>query len=155
VALLARTLVPRARLALDVSTALGIGVANGLAAAAVVVTRGLGVDATLFLIACAAVYDAGAYLVGTGASAVWEGPVAGMVALIPVSVLAGVLLVPPFPPGSPIVLGALAAVLAPLGPLVATALLGRREFDAPGLRRLDSLLLLAPMWAWAATRYLG
>jgi Cytidylyltransferase family len=153
-ALLVRTLA-NGSLARDVSVALLIGVATGTAAASVVATRGLGLNPAFFLLACAAVYDVGAYLIGTGAGAVWEGPVAGMVGILPVTILAGVLLVPPFPAGGPLLLGILAVALAPLGPLLATALVGDRELDAPGLRRLDSLLLLGPMWAWVATRLIG
>ena len=148
-------LLPGSGTARDLARALLIGLLNGLAAGSVVATRALGADVALYLLACAGVYDAGAYVVGTGAAAVWEGPVAGMVALLPVAVLADVLLVPPLPAGGPVALGILAALLAPLGPLVASAVLGRRDLDAPGLRRLDSLLLLAPMWAWAAGRFLG
>jgi hypothetical protein len=154
-ALLVRTFSPHGGLARDVAMALLIGVATGTAAASVVATRDLGMNPTFFLLACTAVYDVGAYLIGTGAAAAWEGPAAGMVGIVPVSVLASVLLVPPFPGGGPILLGFLAVALVPLGPLLATALVGDRELDAPGLRRLDSLLLLGPTWAWAATRLIG
>jgi CDP-diglyceride synthetase len=155
VALLVRLFSSVGSLARDVSVALLVGVVTGTAAASVVATRELGMNPTFFLLACAAVYDVGAYLIGTGAGAAWEGPAAGMVGIVPVSILAGVLLVPPFPAGGPILLGFLAVVLVPLGPLLATALVGDRELDAPGLRRLDSLLLVGPMWAWAATRLIG
>ncbi|HWC11863.1 MAG TPA: phosphatidate cytidylyltransferase, partial [Acidimicrobiales bacterium] len=154
-ALLARTFVSDEAAARDLSVALLIGLTTGTAAASVVATRELGMSPTFFLLACTAVYDVGAYLIGTGAGAHWEGPVAGMVGIMPVAILAGILLVPPFPGGAPILLGALAVVLAPLGTLVATALAGDRELDVPGLRRLDSLVLLGPMWAWAATRFLA
>jgi CDP-diglyceride synthetase len=154
-AFLVRTFTPPASPLRDVSTALLVGVATGTAAGSVVVTRELGMNPAFFLLACAAVYDVGAYLIGTGAGAAWEGPAAGMVGIVPVSILASVLLVPPFPAGGPLLLGFLAVVLVPFGPLLATALVGDRELDAPGLRRLDSLLLLGPMWAWAATRLIG
>ena len=49
-----------------------------------------------------------------------------------------------------LVLGGVAATLAPLGPAVAGRLLGERHAPVPALRRLDSLLLLAPAWAIAA-----
>jgi len=139
---------------LNVSLALLIGMATGVAAASLVLAREVDVEAAVYLLVCACVYDAGAYLVGTGAAAAWEGPLAGVVALIPVTILAAVVLVPPFPPGTPLALGLLAAVLAPLGPLAGTALLGRRDADAPGLRRLDSLILLGPAWAWLMTTVL-
>ena len=50
--------------------------------------------------------------------------------------------------------GALAMVLAPLGPLAASVVLGGRDAPAPALRRLDSLLLLGPVWAWSAAAVL-
>ena len=59
-------------------------------------------------------------------------------------------LVPSFDGGSPFLLGFVAAVLAPLGPLAASIVLGDRDANAPALRRLDSLLLLAPVFAWLA-----
>jgi len=147
-AILVRTFVAHRPGAQDLALAMMIGVATGSAVAAMALTREVSTPAALFLLACACTYDAGAYLVGTGASAAWEGPLAGVVALIPVTILAAVVLVPPFPSGTPLALGLLAAVLAPLGPLLGTALLGRQDADAPGLRRLDSLILLAPAWAW-------
>jgi molybdopterin synthase sulfur carrier subunit len=154
ISLLTRSLVINRRVSRNLSLAVLMGTVAGAAAAATVLTRAVSAEAALFLLACACTYDAGAYLVGTGASAVWEGPTAGVVALIPVSILAAVVLVPPFPSGTPLALGLLAAVLAPMGPLAATALLGSREADAPGLRRLDSLIFLAPAWAWLVTTIL-
>ncbi|MGI9022215.1 MAG: phosphatidate cytidylyltransferase [Acidimicrobiales bacterium] len=147
-ALLVRTFVTHRESAHSVSLALLIGTATGAAAASVALTREVDASAAIYLLACACIYDAGAYLVGTGASAAWEGPLAGVVALIPVTILAAVVLVPPFPSGTPLALGLLAAVLAPLGPLAGTAMLGSQEADAPGLRRVDSLMLLGPAWAW-------
>jgi sulfur-carrier protein len=135
----------------DLAFALAIGAVIGAAAAGPVVTRDLGIAPTLFLLACVATYDASAYLVGTGASSSWEGPVAGIVALIPVTLIGAIILSPPFPSGAPLALGVLAGALAPVGPLAGTALIGSRDADAPGLRRLDSLILLGPAWAWWAT----
>jgi hypothetical protein len=153
-AVIVRVFVNHKGTAENVALALVIGMATGSAAAAVALTRDVNIAAAVYLLACACIYDAGAYLVGTGASAAWEGPVAGVVALIPVTILAAVVLVPPFPGGTPLALGLLAAVLAPLGPLAGTALLGRRDADAPGLRRLDSLIFLGPAWAWLVTTIL-
>ncbi|HUQ62949.1 MAG TPA: MoaD/ThiS family protein [Acidimicrobiales bacterium] len=131
-----------------------VGVSLGLAAAAPVLLRADHIEAAFLLLAYAATYDAGAYLVGTGASSVWEGPVAGVAALIPVVILSAVLLVPPFQPGTPVLLGLLAAILAPLGPLVGSAVVGDGEAHAPGLRRLDSLIVLGPIWAAAAVAFI-
>ena len=44
------------------------------------------------------------------------------------------------------VFGGFAALLCPLGQVVASALLPRADAPAPALRRLDSLLLLGPTW---------
>ena len=138
----------------DVGLTLAIGVVIGVAVAAVVLLRHVDSQAPLLLLAFAAAYDAGAYLVGTGAASAWEGPAAGVATLIPVTMLSAVILVPPFPEGTPLLLGLLAAVLAPCGPLVGSALLGERDASASALRRLDSLLVMAPVWAWVAAAFL-
>jgi CDP-diglyceride synthetase len=138
----------------DIALTTTIGVAAGLAAAAPVLVRHTGIAATLLLLALVCLYDAGAYLVGTGASSAWEGPAAGVAALIPLTIFAEVVLVPPFAGAQPLFLGLLAAVLAPAGPVAASALLGDRSGHAPALRRLDSLLLLGPLWAWCALIFL-
>ena len=74
-----------------------------------------------------------------------------MAALIPVVLVSGVVLVPKFPDPTPLALGAAAGVLVPLGTVVASMLLRDPEARAPALRRLDSLLLFAPVWAAALT----
>jgi CDP-diglyceride synthetase len=122
----------------------------GLAAAGPVLLRRDGLVAALVLLAYAAVYDTGAYVVGTGAARAWEATVAGMFSIGAVTLAVAAVLVPPFRGASPWALGALAAVLAPLGPLAGSALLGDRRARAPALRRLDSLLLLGPLWSLAA-----
>jgi CDP-diglyceride synthetase len=137
----------------DVALTLLIAIPVGLAAASPVLLRGLGLAAPLSLIAFAACHDAGAYLVGTGASAWWEGPVAGIASIVCVTLFVAVL-VPSFHGGSPFLLGLLAAVLAPIGPLAASVVLGDRDAPAAALRRLDSLLLLGPVWAWSAAALL-
>jgi hypothetical protein len=138
----------------DIALTLAIGVPIGLAAASPVLVRHTGIAATLLLLALICFYDASAYLVGTGAASAWEGPAAGITALVPVTIFAQVALLPPFSGTEPLVLGLLAAVLAPIGPVAASALLGDRAAHAPALRRLDSLLLLGPLWAWVAVIFL-
>ena len=138
----------------DIALTMAIGVPVGLAAASPVLVRHTGIAATLLLLAMVCVYDAGAYLVGTGASSPWEGPAAGVAGLIPVTIFAEVVLIPPFAGAQPLFLGLLAAVLVPAGPVAASALLGDRSAHAPALRRLDSLLLVGPLWAWCAIVFL-
>jgi len=155
VTLLARLFSVTKAPARDVGLTLTIGVVVGLAVASVVLLRTVNVQAPLLLLAFAAAYDASAYVVGAGAARAWEGPVAGIFMLIPVTLLSAVTLVPnPFPTASPFLLGLIAAVLTPFGPLAGSALLGSRDAPAPALRRLDSLLVLAPVWAWCAAALL-
>ena len=152
--LVARLAAPTRAPSRDVALTLVIGIAVGLAAASPVLLRDLGIHAPLFLLAIVAAYDASAYLVGTGASAHWEGPAAGVAAIIPLTMFAGIVLVPPFHGFAPLLLGALGALLAPFGPVAASALLGDATASAPALRRLDSLLVLGPVWAWCAAAFL-
>jgi len=59
-----------------------------------------------------------------------------------------VLRVPPFD-GTPVfAFAALAAVLCPAGQLAASAILPAADAHAPSVRRIDSLLILAPVWVW-------
>jgi len=133
----------------DVALTLLIMLPIGLATASPVLLRHTGVAAPLALFAFAAAHDVGAYLVGTGAANDWEGPVAGVASIVCVTLFVAVL-VPSFGAGGPFLLGLVAAFLAPLGPLAASIVLGDRDANAPALRRLDSLLLLAPVFAWVA-----
>jgi hypothetical protein len=72
-----------------------------------------------------------------------------MAAIVCVTLFVAVL-VPSFSGAAPFVLGLVALVLTPLGPQAGSIILGDRSANAPALRRLDSLLLLAPVWAWMA-----
>jgi hypothetical protein len=132
--------------ALTMLVALGIG----LAAASPVLVRRLGLVEVIVLLSLVGTYDASAFLVGTGAARWWEGPAAGIAFVFAVTLAAAAVFVPPFGGASPWLMGALAAVLAPLGPLVAPRLTGDDTAPVPGLRRLDSLLILGPIWTLAA-----
>ena len=147
----AAALASRGEAAADPLVTATVALFPALAAAAPVLLRRDGLVAAAVLLALAAAYDTGAYLVGTGAARAWEGMAAGVLSIGAVTLAVAAVLVPPFRGSSPWVLGALAAALAPLGPLVGTALLGDRRARAPALRRLDSLLLLGPLWALAAS----
>jgi CDP-diglyceride synthetase len=148
-AMVARVATPTRAPSRDIALTMMIAVPIGLAAASPVLLRGMGLAAPIALIAFAAFHDVGAYLVGTGAAADWEGPVAGVASIVCVTLFVAVL-VPSFRGGSPFLLGLIAAALAPAGPLAASVILGDRSASAPALRRLDSLLLLGPVWAWTA-----
>jgi hypothetical protein len=136
---------------------LGIACVLGVAGSAPVLTRAAwGALAALVLVGLVCCYDAAAYLVGTGANGAWEGRAAGAVATVPLVLLTAAVLVPPFRGVSPWVLGAAVAGLAPVGGLVATRLLGSADRRAPGLGRLDTLLVAGPVWlALAAVLHVG
>jgi len=127
-----------------------IAVGAGLAAASPVLLRSDGLVPAFVMLSFAHVYDAGAYVVGTGARSPWEGTAAGVASIAAVTLAAAAVLVPPFRGFSPWLLGGLAALVTPLGPAAATAILGDKRRRTPALRRLDSLLVLAPVWTLAA-----
>ncbi len=91
-------------------------------------------------------YDAGDFLVGSAASTVVEGPLAGAVAVLAVG--CGALALHPASLSNyrlwPAVL--LTAMACPIGQLVGSATLPSAGAFAPGLRRLDSLMLTGPVW---------
>lgn len=123
----------------------------GLAGAAPVLLRdSAGLVPPLVLLAYAMVYDASTYVVGSGAASAWEGPAAGIAAIGTVTLTVAALLAPPFRGASPWVLGALAGALAPAGPVLGSVLSGDRKVRVPALRRMDSLLVLGPIWGLAA-----
>ncbi len=98
------------------------------------------------LLCLVSAYESGDFLVGSGAVNDVEGPAAGVVAVGIVG--AGVWLLPPEPLTTTIVpfLVALTALACPVGQIFGSALLPRGDAWAPGLRRLDSYLLAAPLW---------
>ncbi len=91
-------------------------------------------------------YDAGDFLVGSAASTVIEGPLAGVVAVIAVG--CGALALHPSSLSDyrlwPAVV--LTALACPIGQVLGSATLPRADAFAPGLRRLDSLMLTGPLW---------
>ena len=124
------------------------GVWVGLASASVVLTLRYEIGAVITLLVLVAVYEASDYIVGSGASNLIEGPLAGIISIAVVIAIVAFLRVPPFRGVDALAFGGLAAIGCPLGQLVGSALLPIPAAPAPALRRLDSLLVLAPVWAW-------
>lgn len=120
----------------------------GLAAASPVLLHRLGTAAALFLLLFVAVYDAGDFLIGTGAHASWEGPAAGAATVAVVAFGGLVVAPPPLEERGVVALAATVAVLAPLGPLVASVLIGDGATRARFVRRIDSLLVAGPVAAY-------
>lgn len=138
----------------EAAMAVTAAMAFGLAAASPVLLARLGPSAAVVLIVLVSAWDAGDYLVGTGAKRVWEGPLAGMAAVAVFTFAASVVPVEPLRADSALLLGAVTAVLAPFGPPAASLLLGDGTLPARFVRRLDSLLVLGPVAPWILVHYL-
>jgi hypothetical protein len=124
----------------------------GLAASCVVVTDRFTIGGGVGLILLVAAYETGDFLIGSGAQNPYEGPVAGAAAILVVTFAITALGIEPFTFPAAFALGAMAAVLCPMGQLMGSAVLPSVTARAPALRRLDSLLLLAPAWAFTVGR---
>ncbi|MGH9244986.1 MAG: hypothetical protein ACRD29_11845 [Acidimicrobiales bacterium] len=119
----------------------------GAAAAGVVSTLRFDVIAATGLLLLVSAYEAGDFLIGSGARWKWEGPAAGMIAALVVAFAISTLRLPPFVLPESLWLAGLVAGLCPIGQLVASAVLPDAGARAPALRRLDSMIVLAPVWA--------
>jgi hypothetical protein len=120
-----------------------------VAGAAMVLVRTQSVAAAFLLLGLASAYEMGDFLVGSAASNQVEGPLAGGAAVIVAGLPMALLLVEPFDVMGATMLG-IAALCCPVGQWVASAVLPRPGASAPALRRIDTLLLLAPIWAIAS-----
>lgn len=124
------------------------GVWPGAAAAAVVVSYRFEPWSAAALLLAVSAYETGDYLVGSGAKNALEGPIAGALAALIVQFGVSAVGFPPFELPSGFAFAALAAALCPAGQLVASLVLPDARAPASALRRLDSLLVLAPVWAF-------
>lgn len=121
----------------------------GLVAASVTLTLHYEIGAGVILLAIVMAFDLGDFLIGSGAGSVYEGPIGGGLVIGLVAAVAAVIGAPPFH-GWRVWLFAVGAMVAcPLGQVVASWLLPDAATRAPALRRLDSLLVLGPLWAFA------
>ena len=132
----------------DARSTVAIALVIGVGAAAPAVIRDqLGVVAALAFVAWVHAVDASTFIVGSGASNRWEGPVAGAASSGAMGLAVAAVLVPPFRGVSPWVLAVAVAALVPAGTIAATTVLGRDEAPVPGLRRLDAFVVVGPVWA--------
>lgn len=133
----------------------GSAVLCGGAAASVVLVAHDEIGAVVVLFTYVLLYDASDFVIGSGASNAIEGPLAGALIAIPVTAIFALLDVPPFH-GADVWVFALVTMLAcPAGQMLASAVLPSAATPAPALRRLDSLLLAAPLWAVVLGLYLS
>jgi hypothetical protein len=123
-----------------------------IAGASVVLVRSESRSAALVLLLLVSAYEMGDFIVGSGASNPVEGPLAGMTTATLLALPLAVLLVAPFDAAGAPLLG-LSAAACPLGQVVASAMLPDAGATAPALRRIDTLLVLGPLWATAAAAF--
>jgi hypothetical protein len=140
---------PRAVPILDASFTVRCALFAGFAAACVSITARYEYGSVVGLILIVASYEVGDFLVGSGASNPVEGPIAGATAIVVTTFAITALDITPFEFPRSFAFGAMAALLCPAGQLVASAVLPSADASASALRRVDSLLLLAPAWAFA------
>jgi hypothetical protein len=119
---------------------------------AMVLLRGESEVAALLLFAMVCAYEVGDFVMGSGASNAVEGPLAGALAFILVGFPAVLLLLDPFDVLGVWVLVA-GAALCPVGQWMASAVLPRPDAKAPALRRVDTVLVVAPFWVLAAAAF--
>jgi hypothetical protein len=139
---------PNARIA-DIGWTLQCALAPGLAAMSVVLLARYDQGSAIGLLLLVSAYEAGDYLIGSGSPNAFEGPGAGAAGIVVITFILSTLPISALSFGQAWALGGAVAVLAPVGQLLASALLPSAAAPAPALRRLDSLLLAAPVWAWA------
>ncbi len=125
----------------------------GLAAAGLVIAARYELGSVVALVLLVASYETGDFIVGSGARNSVEGPIAGIAAIVVMSFSISALGIPPFRFPAAFGFGLVAAVLCPVGQLFASAVLPSAAAKASALRRLDSLLLLGVVWAFAIGLY--
>jgi hypothetical protein len=139
----------------DASLTAAIALIVGVAAGSVPLVRSeLGLTPALVFVAMVLTAEASWFLIGTGARTQFEAPAAATAAAAAVALAAAAVFVPPFRGASPWMLAAVVAVLVPLGPRVASAVLARPTAVAPALRRIDGFALAGPVWALVASAML-
>lgn len=118
----------------------------GLAAMSMVLLARLDQGSAIALLLLVSAYETGDYIVGSGSRNPFEGPAAGLSAIVVITFIVATLPISTLNFGEAWLFGGLVALLAPMGQLVASALLPAAGAPASALRRLDSLLLAAPVW---------
>ena len=131
-----------ARASLTLQTALPAAVAGGC----FVLLAELELWAAISLLLLVSAYETGDFLIGSGSANAFEGPLAGGVAVLVVTLVVAALGFPPFGVGEAFAFGLLVAPGAFAGQILASVMLPHARALAPALRRVDSLLLTAPLW---------
>ncbi len=131
-----------ARASLVLQSAVPPAVAGG----SLVLLADLETWAAISLVLLTSAYETGDFLIGSGSANAFEGPLAGGIAVVVVTLVVAALGFPPFDVGEAFAFGLLVAPGAFAGQLLGSVLLPHARAHAPALRRVDSLLLVAPLW---------
>lgn len=129
-----------------------------MAATAVVLVAAFAWQTVGALLVLLAGYDAGSYLWSSEDDGPLVGRVFGIITVAVIGFALGVVqLVVSLEPfqsmAAVLIFAGLIATLAPLGQVVASALLPAAAAEAPALRRLDTLVLAGPAWVFALWGY--
>lgn len=139
----------------DAGWTIQCGLPPGLAAMSVVLLARLDQGSAIALLLLVSAYETGDFLVGSGARNPYEGPAAGGSAVVVVTFIISTLPISALDFGQAWLFGGLVLLLAPMGQLAASALLPSAKAPATALRRLDSLLLAAPVWCFGVGLVVG
>lgn len=139
----------------DAGWTIQCGLPPGLAAMSVVLLARLDQGSAIALLLLVSAYETGDFLVGSGARNPYEGPAAGGSAIVVITFIISTLPISALDFGQAWLFGGLVLLLAPLGQLAASALLPSAKAPATGLRRMDSLLLAAPVWCFGVGLVVG
>lgn len=118
----------------------------GLASASLGAMAYRNLPVLIALILFVSAYEVGDFLIGSGAFNPVEGPMAGIIAAGVVAFFLFLIQPDPFSSETILMFVAVAAVCCVAGQYLGSALLPRGNIWAPALRRLDSYLLVAPLW---------
>jgi len=139
----------------DVIVGLRSAMLPAVAAGSVVLIGRTDMGALVVLLILVSAYETGDYLMGSEAGSVFEGPLSGIAAVLVMTFAEAVFQIGPFETRAGWVFGGLVAVLAPLGPPLASALAPTASSAGPALRRIDTWLVVAPVWGLMLINYLS
>lgn len=137
---------PAVRLLARASLVLQSTVPTAVAGGCLVLVADRSSWAAMSLVLLCSAYETGDYLIGSGSANAFEGPLAGAAAVAVMALAVAALGFPPFSIGQALSMGVAVAPLAVAGQYLASAMLPHSRAYAPALRRVDSLLLAAPLW---------
>ena len=131
---------------IETALVLQCGLVLGLAGASMPLVYDSDIGAAVSLLLLVSAYEIGDYLIGSGAANAVEGPFAGIVAVLVVAFALFVVEPPPFDRTTVPVFALMVAFFAPVGQLAASAVMPTSKVLAPAVRRLDSLIIVGPLW---------